>query len=347
MKRKKYHLPARLKKRELRAKAAENIAILATRLRGGWNPWVDTEGAQTKYITIDDACERYVQSLEKQLRRKSILSYTSRLEIFRGWLQSLPVAPMYVYQIDREIVVSFLDYIFLDRDNGPRTRNNYLGWLCSFCSFLVERKWLSENPASGIGKIKETAKKRQPLTHDMLREMADYLRERDPYFLLGCYCQYFCLIRPSEMVRIRVGWISVREQSILVPADVSKNKRDGKVAIPDVMLRLMVDLGVLNAPTDSFLFSKNFRPGARQMGPDIFNKAWKKLRKALRWSDEYQFYSLKDSGIRDIANATGVVAARNQARHTDISTTNKYLQGRDALIPEEMKRFGGAVGDID
>ena len=50
------------------------------------------------------------------------------------------------------------------------------------------------------------------------------------------------------------------------------------------------------------------------------------MRKALKWDKCYQFYSLKDSGIRDLANAHGVVVARDQARHSDISTTNRYIQ---------------------
>ena len=50
------------------------------------------------------------------------------------------------------------------------------------------------------------------------------------------------------------------------------------------------------------------------------------MRKALKWDKCYQLYSLKDSGIRDLANAHGVVVARDQARHSDISTTNRYIQ---------------------
>ena len=73
----------------------------------------------------------------------------------------------------------------------------------------------------------------------------------------------------------------------------------------------------------------------------MFRREWKKMRRALRWSDDYQFYSLKDSGIRDLANAEGIVVARDQARHTDISTTNKYLQGRDMPVHEATKHFEG------
>jgi hypothetical protein len=53
------------------------------------------------------------------------------------------------------------------------------------------------------------------------------------------------------------------------------------------------------------------------------------------------FYSLKDSGIRDLANAAGIVVARDQARHADISTTNKYLQGSSLTVHEETKHFEG------
>ena len=75
----------------------------------------------------------------------------------------------------------------------------------------------------------------------------------------------------------------------------------------------------------------------------MFRRQWVKVRKALRWSSDFQFYSLKDTGIRDLANSEGIVIARDQARHTDISTTNKYLKGRDMPIHNETKNFKGGL----
>ena len=69
------------------------------------------------------------------------------------------------------------------------------------------------------------------------------------------------------------------------------------------------------------------------------------MRKALKWGAEYQFYTLKDSGIRDLANSEGIVIARDQARHTDIATTNRYLSGREMKVAEETKHFRGALAD--
>ena len=66
------------------------------------------------------------------------------------------------------------------------------------------------------------------------------------------------------------------------------------------------------------------------------------MRKALGFPAAYQFYSLKDSGIRDLANAEGIVVARDQARHSDISVTNKYLK-RPKVAHEETKHFVGEL----
>lgn len=55
----------------------------------------------------------------------------------------------------------------------------------------------------------------------------------------------------------------------------------------------------------------------------------------------YQFCSLKDSGIRNLANAEGVVVARDQARHSDVAVTNKYIQQHEAH--ECTKHFKGAL----
>ena len=82
-------------------------------------------------------------------------------------------------------------------------------------------------------------------------------------------------------------------------------------------------------------------PGKAQKRADIFNRKWKNVREALGWPRCYQFYSLKDSGIRDLANAEGVVVARGQARHSDVAVTNKYIQHHEAH--ECTKHFKGVL----
>jgi hypothetical protein len=113
------------------------------------------------------------------------------------------------------------------------------------------------------------------------------------------------------------------------------------VGLNDRLLKLMLELGVFGSPNHYYLFGKGFRPSEQKADSRIFREEFVKVRLALHYPDNYQFYSLKDSGIRDLANAEGIVVARDQARHTDISTTNKYLKGDAMTVHEVTKHFEG------
>lgn len=340
-KRKKYHVDNIKSKKARKEYAGELIAKLVSQLSAGWTPWAsaDTFRGDTD---LNEVLDRYLEKIEKTSRQKTIHSYTSRVNVFREFLTVCPVPVKYAYQYDRKLVNEFLDYLIIDRDVNSRTRNNYKGWCSALGEFMVERKYISENPATGISKIHETEKKRQPLSAKQLRELRKYLHETDKHFLLAVMMEYYTFIRPSELVNLRINDISIKEQSIHIASEFSKNKRDGYVGLNETIIRLMLDLKIFNSPGDWYLFSRELCPGTRKMGADIFNKRWAYVRKALHWGTEYQFYSLKDSGIRDLANERGIVIARDQARHTDISTTNRYL-GHQRGVRDETKTFSGLL----
>lgn len=56
------------------------------------------------------------------------------------------------------------------------------------------------------------------------------------------------------------------------------------------------------------------------------------MRKELGFGSEYQFYSLKDTGITDLLNS-GVpsLSVRDQARHSELATTEKYIEKRSQV----------------
>ena len=244
----------------------------------------------------------------------------------KEYIDSLVVPIKYAYQFDTSFCNDFIDYVYLDRESSPRTRNNYRGWLYGFAEFMVARNYISSNPVEHIKIIPEYDKYRKDLSEDMLQRMTTYLLEKDKPFYLACMMQYYTLIRPGELSRLKIKDISLKKQSVFVSKDFSKNHKDAEVGLNATIIHLMLDLQVLNNPGDYYLFGKGFLPNAERTGADQFNKRWKKMREALGWNDCYQFYSLKDTGIRDLANAQGVVVARDQARHRDITTTNKYIQ---------------------
>lgn len=325
MRRKKYSISTSVRVAERNRRAAEIIDVVTKQLMKGWNPWVQTDNSRG-YVLFEDCLSRYLEYVDRMDRKKTRQSYRSRVNVLKEYIATRTTPLKYAYQFDESFCTDFIDWIYLDRESSPRTRNNYRGWLYGFAEFLVARKNIGANPVERIKIMAEHEKFRKDLTPEMLKTMTTYLTEHDKHFLLACLMQYYTLIRPGELSHLKVGDISIKNQTIFVSHEFSKNHKDAEVGLNKSIIKLMLDLGVFKNSSDCYLFSHEFKPGTERVGSDQFNKRWKIMRNHLKWSDCYQFYSLKDSGIRDLANSQGVVVARDQARHSDITTTNKYIQ---------------------
>ena len=325
MRRKKYWIGSELRVSERVRRATEIINVISKQLMEGWNPWVTTDLSRG-YVLFDNCLERYLDYVDRMDRKKTRQSYRSRVNILREFISSQVNPIKYAYQFDIGFCNDFIDWIYLDRESSPRTRNNYRGWLYGLAEFLIARKHINANPVEHIKVMPEHEKYRKDLTPEMLKQMSTYLRRNDKSFFLACMMQYYTLIRPGELSHLKIGDISLKKQTVFVSHEFSKNHKDAEVGLNKIVIKLMLDLEVFKKPNNYYLFGSDFKPSAERIGSDQFNKRWKVMRKALKWNDCYQFYSLKDSGIRDLANAQGVVVARDQARHSDITTTNKYIQ---------------------
>lgn len=250
---------------------------------------------------------------------------------------------VYIYQFDQSYISDFLDYILLDRDSTARTRNNYRTWLSAFCTWLQEKKYIDHNPTDRIKPLVEGEKIRSALTTSDIARLKEYLTEINKYFLLACMMEYYTFIRPDELSNIRLSDIHIKEQKVFISSAISKNRRDGMVGLNDAIIKIMIELEIFDNPSHYYLFGKQFKPNVAKADSRIFREYFNKVRSFLRWPNCYQFYSLKDTGIRDLANAEGIVIARDQARHSDISTTNKYLKGNSLAVHEETKHFRGEL----
>lgn len=285
--------------------------------------------------TIEANYRLFLSRLSKQSTRKD---YTMRFNVFLTWCS--------MERIERQEEVNiaqFLDYVFLNRGVSPRTHNNYRTWLRSFIAWMRRQHLLDGDPLDGVPPMREPGKIRQPLPTAMLRQIREHLAAHDRHYLLAVMMEYYCFIRPEELSQLQVGDIDVKRHAIHIRAEISKNGKAEMVGLNTTIVSLMRELGTLRAPKDWYIFSNRLRPGAAKLDSRAFRDRWARLRRRLGIPREYQFYSLKDSGIRDLANSAGIVIARDQARHSSIAVTNKYLQGRDRPVHTETIRFKGAL----
>lgn len=349
MRRKKFMLDRYKEKKARRVMASELICGLVAKLKAGWNPFVN--GTRTRAFTPwASVMERYRQYLEtsvakNQLKAKTAYDYQSRLRQMELFQEETGNRLQQPADFGRAWVTDYLDYLLYDKDVTPRTRNNHRTWLSTLGAWLTEKQYITLNPVDGIPMLREQEKKREPLSRRQLQQLKEYLTKTDNRrYLLACMMVYYANIRPEELRNIRLGDISIERQTVTVRADISKNRKTQTVGLHDSIVRLMIALKTFEGTTnEDYLFGhETLAPGRKQAYVNHFRKEWAKVRRALRWDDRFQFYSLKDSGIRDGINAMGLVTARDQARHSDVAVTNLYAKA--AREPEEQtKHWDGGL----
>lgn len=240
---------------------------------------------------------------------------------------------------DKNYIEGFLEYMYIERDVSARTRNNYLMFLSSQATWMVSNGYLNANPCTSIKTLRNKEKFRKALSDSDRSRLFSYLAENDPAFLLACQFHYYTLIRLKEMADLKVGDVSVMNRCVYVRASISKNRKNGIVTLPNVLLKALIDSGALEAPSDWYLFSYKFKPGDAKRDSRQFTERWDKVRDELKFPRNYQFYSLKDTGITDIINKVGLNFAKDPARHSSVAVTNNYASKEQMKAHPELYDF--------
>jgi site-specific recombinase XerD len=338
MKRKKIMLDRQKKKKGFRTYSNDLLKKINEELSNGWNPWIDKTQVQG-YTLFNDVCDKYHEYIIKMLethdmREQSVMSYLSRLNMLRQWADK-ETHITYIYQLDRQHISKYLDYIYIDRNNTLQTRNNYLAWLKTFCHYIIDRGYINEDPTAGLHAIKRRScnKQRTTIPDNVILNISEYLKKENPHYLLACYLLHYCFIRPHEMVQLQIKDISLYNHTIYIHGDIAKNHEDAVITLPDHVIKLMIDLNIFKSPGQWYLFSDYFAPGKLMRADKRFRDYWNsKLRKDLNLPNSYKFYSLKDTGITNMLRANkDVLSVRDQARHSSIAITDIYT-------PKDIKK---------
>lgn len=314
-----------------RAYARDVMRCITQQLSEGWNPWVEKDCSNL--ITMAEMLSKYEQYVDKMFnennyRKQTYASYKSYLKNLSDYInKNAPI--YYIYQFDKGYITRFLDHIFLERDNGARTRNNYLSWLAVLCGWCVDHNFLQFKPTDGIAFINKRIikKQREIIPLATVKRINSWLSANDPHFLLACQLLYNCFIRPVEMTRLTINMINIKEQTITIPAEASKNHETMVITIPQKVLTTARNLGIFEHEGSCFIFSNRLRPGRTMIDTVVFRHHWDAVRNALKLKKEYQFYSLKDTGITEMLDSKlASITVRDQARHSSLAITELYTR---------------------
>lgn len=320
--------------RERKRVARELMAALAERLALGWNP-LQEAGSPKASAPAFAAYEAFLTVKAKEAEAQSVASYRSYIKVFTGWLKEEAsfddMRP--IMSVSREVALAFMDHLDSRKNISPRTWNNYLSFLQSLHAWLQEKGFLPGNPFDGIRRKPKRlmGKKRRTLTCDELARLFAWLETNNPQYLAVCLLCYCCFIRPKEIALLHCRDVDLERQTVFVSHDIAKNDNDSFRTIPDAAMPAFRKLD-LSHP-DWALFGKNagnaedFSPARLPANQRKFAGYWAfRVRPTLGFPEELQLYSLKDTGITNMATAgIPINLVQQQADHSNVAITSIYL----------------------
>ncbi|WP_298827409.1 site-specific integrase [uncultured Capnocytophaga sp.] len=334
----KKRVPSMKSQREREKYAKKMVQAINQKLETGWSPFY--ENPSNQYKSLEDSFSLFLKQLEKEVkdgikRPDTLRSWKSFFSNISAYIKEKHLDIKFVLNIDFLFVNNFLDYIYYDKRNSPRTYNNYLAYMKGFFEWAKLKGYAKQNPAEGIKSKPKVQKKREPLTAEVKKCIKE-LRDKDFHFFTCCMLTYFCLIRRTELTKLKVSDVRLSESRIILDGSITKNRKTDSVTIPDVFLPILAQ-HLVTANNSDYLFGKDFKPGKIQLNPKKISDTWIKYRKKYKFDSKFQFYSLKDTGIMDLLNS-GIpsIKVRDQARHYDIKQTEAYTT-RNLIADDTIK----------
>jgi len=321
----------RIKSPRERAKYATLLcAEINRKLYNGWNPLVGEDSASTKRVSIVEAATEYVRRKAKDLRKDTVRSYRSKLSFFTRWCEKAGISDWLCGRFTSSHAADILDEY-----GGGRSAyayNSMLQFLKSLFRSLVSKGLAAHNPFAAFnGKRRET-KSRVTIPRQDRKRILNYFHKRgmSEYVAMIRLCFKY-LVRPKEILMLKIGDINFDSGLLRIPPEVSKNHTERTIALGHDVMKYFQELLKTGCNTDDYIFSTDFKPGERLYTTKNTFTTWQRMRERLSMPDSYHFYSLKDTGITEMLES-GMPSkfVKDLAGHHSLSMTEKYLHVSDA-----------------
>ena len=317
---------------------------LYDKLKKGWHP--DGVLDRRKEVVLSEAIQRYLKAKEKDfangyIRKDSLRTIKSFCTILDQWLISSQNKFISLENFTHTYAKEFLEHIYEKRNASPRTYNNYLTATRTMFNQFKESYNITTNPFERI-KAKPLVNKSEkvPLTKEERIKVREYLTEHNKHYLLCCLMVYHCGVRRTELTKLKLSDIDIKNSVIRITAQNAKMKRERYASIPQEVIELMIELNIFSAPGRYYIVGKDWQPSDVAISPKKLSDEWTRLRKHCQLHPQAQFYSLrKTGGIERAQDQLSIQAIKDFFGHTGLSAAVNYLENHRSKGNEELKKY--------
>ena len=313
------------KPRERMQQAIALRDALKEKLKSGWNPITHHTGKKT----ISEVLAHVLEIKKASLRKSSIKSYRYIIKTFTGWLAENNLSFIYVHNLTGVQVRKYLDSLLTEKKYSALSYNIHFTILKSMFAFLLERELIDKNPFMGIKTLPVEHGKNVAYTDEEREKIKNYLLANDIKLYYAVSFIYYCFLRRSELIQLKVGDIDFQNKTIRIQSAVSKTRKQQSVTIPKSLEAILYEMGLDKLPTDKLIF--DFKPDELSDKITAINKKLGITGKSI--------YGFKHSGVVALYTAThDPVLTSLQCRHSDLKTTMIYLRSLGLTVDERVRQ---------
>ncbi|WP_149241475.1 site-specific integrase [Dyadobacter sp. 32] len=322
--RKRNRVPPKFKTAESRRQyAAKEISETNEVLRGGFyiKNEVSTGSSETRPYLVE-ALQNLIPILKPELRPDTIDSYNSAINKLIGF-----ATPITIDQINTQYVYRLRDYLLRTGCSAANT-NNVISHLRAMFTRIMVRENLADNPFKiKFLQVAQASQANIAFTDEDREVLEAYLIKNDYDLYVLTRFIYYAFLRPKELRYLKVSAIRYQEGIILVPGDVSKNKKTEQIPIIKP-LKDVVEKQFIKTPTRLNLFGKGLVPSdARASVNYAYDRHQRALVAAGLLGKDYTLYSWKHTGaVNAYLSGVGIKQLQLLLRHSTVQMTDIYLK---------------------
>lgn len=283
------------------------------------------------------AAGQIIQQHLQRLRPKSQSTYKTKWRNFCKWAKKNDVATLKLAAPDAQ---NFIAYLQAKTKLSNTTINAYRNTLKTIYNWLGSQT-RKKNPFLSTKKLPEFRRGLVAFKPAQVAQLKQAIIAQSPQLWLACQLQYYCFIRPgNELRNLQIQHIDLENNTILIPATASKNKKEQHIIIPNALAQTLQQMNLHQYPPTFYLLGKGGLPAKTRHRADHYRTRHNDILRELGYSSRYSFYSWKHTGVVALyKSGAGLVEIQCQLRHSDLKTVQIYLQSLGLIDCENVRNF--------
>lgn len=288
--------------------------------------------------TIFEALTLAFQVKSDSDRKNTIKSYRTMYNKLALFLREKELDNLSVTDFKYAHALAYMAYIGEKKKLSNNTYNNYLKFSREFWQEMIRQEFITLNPFSKIKKKRTTDKIRMNFTEAERKVIISYIQEKNYWLYIACLFQYYCFIRPSELLRLKFENIDMIRGVIQLKGHQTKNWKDATITIPDYLLSVLKNPDFLSYHRSWFIFGRGLKPHSTVPAKDdkmnkLHHRYIVELKEMGKLQDirGFTLYSWKDTGCTDAAEFLTPFELRDQLRHSTMEMVMKYYHKKTVI----------------